>query len=142
MILAFFDLTVGLQAVAHLFQQEGNRSMADAKACPVKRLREMAGALGYPEEGGLRIAPGGRLEELFQLRCQAGLALREPPSPAAGATDAPPGETMVLGQFAQPSTNGRARHAGEAREVIDTAPSPGPGFGRDGQASLPLVEQG
>lgn len=74
--------------------------MADAKASPVKGLREMAGAFGHPEERGLRIAAGCRLKELFQFRFQAWLAMRESPSSAACATDAPTDEPMALGEFA------------------------------------------
>src|SRR6266480_6953790 len=80
-------LDVGLQVVAEPLPQIPDYRMADGMALPGQRLGELAGALGAPQQGGLRVATRGWADQSIESPHQPRVGLRERFATPSGPAD-------------------------------------------------------
>jgi hypothetical protein len=113
----FEGLAIGLQAVTHSAQQIGHDVMADAMAEVAEPGRQVAQALGGPQQRRHRVAAGRRLNQFLQIRQQARVGDDQRPAPTAFAAH-PFGcgsGRRIATQLRQPAVDRTARHAGDPR---------------------------
>jgi len=138
---AFPRLAVGLQAVAQVTQLLGHPLMTDPVPLLAQFGSQMAHTFARPTQGGLRITPRHRLDELFEIPSHASVGLDGLLPSAAWTADTSWGCTRLgSSQFFDPVLNDRARQAGGPGDSGDPTPADGEGFGCCHGAASPLVE--
>ena len=121
-LLAFAGLGVGLQAEAEVFEQAADQIGADLIVLLGQRGGEMALTATHPQQVGLRIASGGRGNQIEQGLAQAGLLEGRRLATTAAAADAavwPFGRFLV--ELLQAAPDRAARYACEMRHHRDAA---------------------
>ena len=138
---SFAGLAVGLQAVAHLAQQIGHDVMADAMAKPVQPGRQVAQALGRPQQRRHRVAARRRLDQFLQVGEQARVGDDQRPAPTAFAAH-PFGRNRrrIAAQLRQPAVDRAARHPGDPRHRGHPATPRRQRFGRRKPPPAALVQ--
>lgn len=116
-------LAIGLQAVAEMAQKIGDHIVRDAMTETSKFGRQIAQALGGPQQRRHGIAARRRLHQSRQIAEQRRIGIHE--GRASGALPAHPTRRRLglrlAAQFRQPATNRAACDAGDPRDGHDPA---------------------
>ncbi len=134
-------LAVRLEAVAQVVEQLRHGLVADRVAPPTQLRGQVADAPGGPAQGGLRVAPGGRLDERLEVRAQRRVAPLDRRSAGTRPADASAAESLSRADIVHAALDRRAREAGRARHRRHAAPPDGQCLGPREQPAGPLVEQ-
>ena len=109
---ALQGLAVRLQAVAHLVEQLRHRLVADRVAPLGAAPPRGSGRSCSSSAGGLRVAPGGRLDERLEVRPQGRVALLDGRASGARPADPAPADGRTRADIGDPP---RDRRPGQRR---------------------------
>ncbi len=123
MLRPFAGLAIGLEAVSQVAQKIAHNIVRNAVAEPMKLGRQIAQALGGPQQRRHGIAARRRLHQGSEIGEQRRIGVHE--GRASGALPAHPTRRRVgrrlAAQFRQPATNRAARYPGDPRDGHDPA---------------------
>jgi hypothetical protein len=135
-------LGVGLQAVAQLAQQPGDRPEADLMAELAQALGEPAHALGRPAQRLLGVAPAIAVNEALQIGQQRRILLDQALAASARPAHAARLKPLTGLQLAQSLADRRLRDSCRPRDRCDPAAPARARLGRRPQPPPTLIELG
>ena len=142
MVPSLQSLAIALKAVSHIAQQTGHNVMTHTVTQVLQPGREIAQALGRPQQGIHRIAARHGIHQKLEVAKQRGILLRRPLAASAGpANTIGPRELLGLAaQFRQSPAYRAASDPRDPRDNAHPAASRRHRFGRAKPATASLIQ--
>jgi hypothetical protein len=136
---ALDGLVRGLEAVAHLLEQEPDHPVGDLVAHALQGLGQLAGRLERPAQGRYRVAPGVGLHQVVEVGQQRRVDVLQA-RPASTFATYPPRRGLFGVEGLGPVDHGVAGHPRRVRHRRHAASTEQPGHTAGQQPALLLIQ--